>query len=804
MAEKAVISWMKKYLRFVDYLGVGQLYLKDNFLLSKPLKPEHIKDRVLGHWGTVPGLNFIYANLYYLIAKHKCEILTIVGPGHGAPAVLANLFAEQTLHEFYKPRFQRNVQGMGELMKDFSWPHTKFPSHVTPTVPGSILEGGELGYSLSTAFGAVMDNPKLIVAVVVGDGEAETGPLATAWHSNKFLNPKTSGAVLPIVHINGYKISNPTIYGTMDNRELKNLFSGYGYDPLIVEGNNLESKMIDILERAYQKIRSIQKKARQENKILKPRWPVILFRSPKGWKGIHEFAGHLIEGSFRSHGIPIENPKESEKTLKAIENWLKSYHIDELMEKNGTPKKDVTKFVPKGKYRIGMNKHAVGGNLLKPIKMPDLKKYAVNVSARGQICLPAACLPVRQGQAGKSSMEVGAEFLRDVFRLNPDNFRIFCPDEIESNKLHAIFEATKRGYVWPIKKTDENIRPDGRVLEMLSEHTLQGWLQGYLLTGRHGIFVSYEAFTTIITSMVDQYAKFLKQSLSIPWRKGLASAIYLLTSVGWRQEHNGYSHQNPSFISNILQKHGEFCQIYFPPDANSLLVAFEETLQRKNAIAVIVAEKRKLPQWITLEEARKQAKSGIGIWEWVTGKKASQKPDIVMASAGDNMTEEALAAVKMCQELMPQIKIRYVNVSELTSMCLGDYCPTESGWHTEHKIHEYFPPDVPVVFAYHGYVNDIEQIMWPFRASGNFSIHGYQERGSTTTAFDLKIMNEVSCYHLALDMLEQVAKKKKISVEKQKKILLKKIEEHTEYICAHGDDPQNIQETRWERKKLSS
>ena len=582
--DKDFLKFLPKYLRYVDYIGAASLYLKENFLLEEKLAASHIKPRVLGHWGTVPGLNFIYANLNYLIYKHKCEMLFIAGPGHGAPAVLANLFAEDTISEFYK-EFSRNEAGMAKLIHDFSWPHSRFPSHVTPSVPGSILEGGELGYSLSTAFGAAMDNPNLIVAVVVGDGEAETGPIATAWHSNKYFNPKTCGAVLPIVHVNGYKISNPTIFGIMSDVELKNLFTGYGYEVFIVEEPNVEKNMMVALEKAYQIIRKIQKDARSGKKIIKPKWPVIILRTPKGWKGVHSFGGHRIEGSSYSHGIPLENPQKDPKQLHAIDKWLRSYKINELLDLKGRPKSEILKFVPKGYLRIGMCKHAVGGKMFKPLHLPKLEKYELKFKSRGEIAA--------------SSMVNGAEVLRDVFNLNKNNFRIMCPDEMESNKLHAVFEATKRAYVWPTDKCDENLAPDGKVMEMLSEHTLQGWLQGYILTGRHGMFITYEAFAGIISSMVDQYAKFLKQCMSLPWRKPLASPIYLLTSVGWRQDHNGYSHQNPSFTSGVLQKHGEFCQIYYPSDVNSLLAAFEETLLRKNAICVIVSGKRDLPQSLT-------------------------------------------------------------------------------------------------------------------------------------------------------------------------------------------------------------
>lgn len=784
-AKKQVIDWMNKYLRCTDYLCVAQLYLKENFLLRNELRAEHFKTRILGHWGTVPGLNFIYANLNYLVCKHKPSVLVIAGPGHGAPSVLANLFIEGTLAEFY-PEFTVDEKGMGKLIHDFSWPHTVFPSHVTPSVPGSILEGGELGYSLSTAFGAILDNPDLIAVVIVGDGEAETGPIAAAWHSNKFLNPKTSGAVLPIVHINGYKISNPTIYGTMDNNELARLFEGYGYEPMIVEEPDIYSKMLETVEKAYLKIRDIQKKARAGKVVFKPKWPVILLRSKKGWRGIHDFHGQKIEGSFHSHGIPIDNPQKNPEAFKAIKKWLESYKIQELVDKSGRIKGEILKYVPANGLRIGMNKHAVGGNFYKELMLSDIRNYEVKFRLRGSV------------YAG--SMGIGAEFLRDVYKLNKDNFRIMCPDELESNKMETIFEETKRAYMWPIKSTDENIAVDGRVMEMLSEHTLQGWLQGYLLTGRHGIFVTYEAFAAIITSMVDQYAKFLKQAFKVRWRKPIASAIYVLTSLGWRQDHNGFSHQNPSFVSNVLQKHEKFCQIYYPADANCLLAAYEETLKKKDSICVIVAGKRNLPQWLTLKEAREQAKNGLGIWDWVSSRQAAKDPDVVLASAGDYITSEALFAVKICRRMIPELKIRYVNVSELTSIGLGDYSFDPKNCMTEDGVNNYFTKDKPVVFGYNGYVNDIEQILWPYTTSSRFSIHGYKEEGSTTTPFDLKIANGVSCYHLAIDLIEQGAKFNKNAAEKKNqaiKLLRGKVKAHQDYIREYGDDPPEVKTLRW-------
>lgn len=779
------LTWMKKYLRYTDYIGAAQLYLKDNFFLEEPLEPKHFKARILGHWGTVPGLNFIYANLNLLVAKHKCEMLLVTGPGHGAPAILSNLFAEGTLNEFYK-KYKVDGKGAGEIIKDFSWPHSPFPSHVTPTVPGSILEGGELGYSLSTAFGSVMDNPNLITAVVVGDGESETGPVAAAWHSNKFLNPKTSGAVLPIVHINGYKISNPTIYGTMSNEELTNLFKGYGYEPFIVEGPQVEKKMISTMEKAYKLIRETQRKARKEGKMLKPKWPVILLRTPKGWKGVHEYHGKAIEGSFHSHGIPIEHPSKDPDALKAVEKWLKSYKVHELIDNKGRPIKEILKYVPKGKLRIGMCKHAIGGSQYKKLSLPSLAKNSINVKKRGE--------------ASESSMIQGGKYLRDIFRKNKTNFRVFCPDELESNKFGNIFEATKRSYMWPIRENDEHMHPAGRVTEMLSEHTLQGFLQGYLLTGRHGMFVTYEAFAPIISSMVDQYAKFLKQSFRVSWRKPIGTAVYVLSSLGWRQDHNGYSHQNPSFISSVLQKHGKFSQIHYPADANSMLVALEETLTKKDSIAVIVAGKRPLHQWQTIKEAKLQAKTGIAIWDWVGGKMACKNPDVVMASAGDYVTQEAIYAVRMCKKLAPELKIRYVNVSELTAMGLGDYCSHEGNCLTKVGFNSYFTDKCKVVFNYHGYVNDMEQVLWPHSDSSRFILHGYKEEGSTTTPFDIKISNGVSCYHLATDLIREGAKNNK-KVAKKKDKLIKEIEamitSHQKYIETHGDDPDVVKNMKW-------
>ncbi len=786
--DSKALAWLQKYLRYTDYIGAAQIYLKDNFFLRDKLKPEHFKARALGHWGTVPGLNFIYANMNVLIKKHKAKMLFVCGPGHGAPAVLANLFAEQSLKDFY-PEYTLDGKGMGKIIRDFSWPHTKFPSHVTPTVPGSILEGGELGYSLSTAFGAVMDNPDLIAVAVVGDGEAETGPIAAAWHSNKFLNPRTSGAVLPIVHINGYKISNPTIFGTMSDEELRSLFVGYGYEPLIVRGPKVEEKMLEASEKAYQMIRAVQKDARAGKTVkLKPKWPVILLRTEKGWKGLEQYHGHPVEGSFYAHGVPIENPAKDSVALAAVEKWLQSYDIQELVDSKGCPKRELMEFVPSGKLRMGMCPEAIGGNMYKKLKLPALSKYALKIK------------PEMRGKIDASSMEVSANLLSDVIKMNPKNYRIFCPDELVSNKLGAVLNVTDRVYLWPRQENAEHYASDGRVMEMLSEHTLQGWYQGYLLTGRHGMLPSYEAFLPIISSMVDQYAKFLKQSFRVKWRKPVASAVYILTSLGWRQDHNGFSHQNPSFVSSVLQKHGKMCQIYYPSDANSLLVALEEVMQKKDCISVIVAGKTPAPQWLTLEEAKKQAEVGIGVWDWVGGKSATANPDVVLASAGDYVTQEALLAVKMLKTLAPELKIRYVNVSEITSLGLGDYCNDTQTCLTKAGVDMYFTKDRPVIFNYHGYVNDMEQLLWSHADSDRFVLRGYKEEGSTTTPFDLKVSNGVSCYNIAMDLVSQGAKRNKAVAAKKTailKMLEAKIAAHRDYICKYGDDPEDVKNLKW-------
>ncbi|MBI2638061.1 phosphoketolase family protein [Candidatus Peregrinibacteria bacterium] len=777
--KSKAVSWFEKYLRYVDYLAAAQLYLKDNFFLKKPLELGNIKDRILGHWGTVPGQNFIYAHCNYLIAKHQPSMLFISGPGHGAPAVFSNIFAEGTFGDFYE-EFPRNAKGTAHLIKNFSWPGG-LPSHVTPITPGSILEGGELGYSLATAYGAAFDNPDLIVACVVGDGEAETGPLAAAWHSNKFLNPAESGAVLPILHDNGYKISGPTIFGAMRDSEIMNFFSGLGYEPRIVKGSKLHEKMMDAMEWAYQTIRRIQKRARASAKsLLAPRWPVIILRSPKGWHGIKAADGKKIEGNFRSHGIPLGDVKSNPGHFKLLEAWLKSYRVEELVDKKGCPLPEVLEFVPQGNLRMGHNKHAFGGNARKPLKFPDLRKYEVLLKKKGEI--------------EAMNTAVGANFIRDIFAENKDakNFRFFCPDETDSNKMAALFQATGRAFQWPLKSYDEFMAVDGRVMEVLSEHNLQGWLQGYLLTGRHGMFATYEAFAMIVASMVDQYAKFIKQALKVAWRKPIASLNYLLTSLGWRQEHNGYSHQNPGFVSSVLEKHGEFASVYFPPDANSLLVTLEDCFKRKNAINVIVSGKNPMPQWLTLDEARKQLKVGVGVWEWVH--LGSKNPDVVIASAGDHVTVEAMAAVSLLKKLLPKLNVRYVNVSELTSLGIGDERhPLRL---TDRQFEKYFTADKPIIFNFHGYPDAIKKLVFGHKSAQRFSIHGYCEEGTTTTPFDMHVRNQTSRFHLVMDAIAHVSKFRSDVAKAAPKIfkqLQKKLTAHQKYILKNGKDMPDIE-----------
>lgn len=785
-------AWLDLYLRYTNYIGAAQLYLKQNCLLRNELKQSDIKDRILGHWGTVPGLNFIYAHLNYLVQKHELNMMFIAGPGHGAPAVIANLFAEGSLREYY-PDLRLDEKGTSELIKMFSWPGG-FPSHTNPGTPGAILEGGELGYSLSTAYGAVLDNPDLIAACVVGDGEAESGPLASSWHSNKFLNPAESGAVLPILHVNGYKITGPTIFGAMSDEELTQYFSGFGYKPLIIDVTDLKrhdyhQKMMRGLEEAYQIIRKIQTTARKKGAkpYLKPRWPVVILRSLKGWSGIKELHGHRVEGTYHSHGIPAGTPKTNAEEFKKVQDWLEGYRFSELVDAKGKPKPEVLRYVPQGKLRMGMNKHAIGGNMRKALKLPDPKKYEVPVSKE-------------YSGAEVGNTAIGAKYIRDIFKLNAraKNFRFMCPDETESNKLQALFEVTNRAFMWPVHSYDENLAPDGRVMEILNEHSIQGWLEGYLLTGRHGMFATYEAFAPIVSSMVDQYAKFLKQSSEVRWRTPISSLNYLLTSVGWRQEHNGYSHQNPSFISNLVEKHGQFCSVYFPVDANSMLVTLEDCFQRTNSINVIVSGKQPMPQWLTLEEARKQIKTGLLTWDWINPH-ASEHPDVVMAAAGDVPTQESMAAIWWLRKTCPELKVRFVNVSEITALGIGDERRPLAL--EDHQFAHYFTDDRDVIFNFHGYPGVIQKLMFGHGALERFCIRGYIEEGTTTTPFDMVVRNRTSRFHLAIEALKHASKHNEQVAQKAPELITffeQQLKDHAKYILKYGKDMPEIEQWKWE------
>ncbi len=784
-SNKRALDWFDKYLRYCDYLAAAQLYLKDNVFLSRELKPSDIKERVLGHWGTVPGLTFMYSHANYLLSQHKeANMIFIVGPGHGAPGIQATLFAENSISEVY-PEYPRNAKGTHDFAKGFSWPG-RFPSHLTPMSPGSILEGGELGYSLSTAYGAVFDNPDLIAVCVVGDGEAETGPLAAAWHSNKFLNPQESGAVLPILHDNGYKISGPTYMSAMSDKNLTKMFEGMGYIVRIVEEGNMHEKMMDAMDWAYGKIRAIQMKARGygnnnpfSSKVVKgkpqtfmPEWPMIILRSPKGWHGVKELKGKKVEGNFRSHGIPLGDVLTNKDSFALLKKWLESYKIGELVDGNGSPKKEVLEFVATGKRRMGRTPYAYGGDVRKALIMPKTSAYEVKVKV--------------PGEAIDRNTEVGAKFMRDIFKLNKKqaNFRFFCPDETDSNKMSPLFEVTGRPFMLPLKSYDERMDPKGRVMEILSEHTLQGWMQGFVLTGRHGVFATYEAFAQIISSMVDQHAKFIKQSLKLAWRKPISSLNYILTSVGWRQEHNGYSHQNPGFISSVLEKHGQFCSVYFPADANSTLVTLEDCLARTNSINVIVVDKQEMPQWLTLKQAYEQHKTGIGIWKFIHD--GWESPDVVLASIGDHLTIEAVAAAKLIKELAPEINIRFVNISELTALGVGDEKVV-----SKINLSDYLTETVPVVINFHGYVGDIYKMLWGKINSDRVSVHGYSEEGTTTTPFDMHVRNQTSRFHIAIDACARAAKSNTALESAAKKVsefCTQKLNAHQKYIAKYGKD----------------
>ena len=773
---------MDAYWRAANYLSVGQIYLYENPLLKEPLKLEHVKPRLLGHWGTTPGLNFIYVHLNRVIKEQDLSMIYIAGPGHGGPAMVANTYLEGTYSEVY-PNISQDADGIKKLFKQFSFPGG-ISSHVAPETPGSIHEGGELGYALSHAFGAAFDNPDLIVACVVGDGEAETGPLAAAWHSNKFLNPAQDGAVLPILHLNGYKIANPTILARISREELESLFIGYGYKPYFVEGSEPEAMhelMASTMDTVINDIKSIQAHARSKGAMKRPHWPMIILRSPKGWTGPKEVDGKKTEDFWRSHQVPFSEMINRPDNLKLLEEWMKSYKPGELFDENGQLRPELAELAPSGERRMGANPHANGGLLLKSLKMPDFRDYAVEVPKPGQIMAEAT--------------RIMGSFLRDIMKLNmrDRNFRIFGPDETASNRLGDVFEVTDRTWMERTIPEDDHLSPDGRVMEILSEHTCQGWLEGYLLTGRHGLFSCYEAFIHIVDSMFNQHAKWLKvTSKEIPWRRPIASLNYLLTSHVWRQDHNGFSHQDPGFIDHVCNKKADTIRVYLPPDANTLLYITDKCLRSRDFINVIVAGKQPQQQWLDMDAAIKHCTYGIGIWEWASNDRGDE-PDVVMACAGDIPTLETLAAVDLLRQQVPDLKIRVINVVDLMTLQ-----PKEEHPHglSDKNFDVLFTTDKPVIFAYHGYPWLIHRLTYRRTNHKNLHVRGYKEEGTTSTPFDMVVRNDLDRFHLVADVIDRVQKLGYIAAY-TKQLIRDKIIEHKQYIAKYGIDMPEIRDWKW-------
>ncbi len=772
---------MDAYWRAANYLSVGQLYLHDNPLLRKPLKLSHVKSMLLGHWGTTPGQNFIYVHLNRVIKKYDLDMFYIAGPGHGGPALVGNTYLEGTYSEVY-PKISQDEVGLKKLFTQFSFPGG-IPSHVSPECPGSIHEGGELGYSLSHAFGAVFDNPELVVACVVGDGEAETGPLATAWHSNKFLNPITDGAVLPILHLNGYKIANPTILARIEHEELDQLLRGYGWTPYFVEGDDPEKMhqlMAATLEKAIESIRQIQSNARNNNDTTRPRWPMIVLNSPKGWTGPKVVDGLQIEGTFRAHQIPLLVDSEHPDHLQLLENWMKSYKAEELFDQKGRLIPELAELAPKGNRRMGANPHANGGLLLHDLIMPDFRKYAVNVPSPGSV--------------DAADTHVLGEFLRDVVSLNKEqrNFRIFGPDETLSNRLNAVFEVTNRQWEARMKENDEFLATEGRVMEMLSEHQCEGWLEGYLLTGRHGLFNCYEAFIHIIDSMFNQHAKWLKISAELPWRRKIASLNYLLASHVWQQAHNGFTHQDPGFIDHVVNKKASIVRVYLPPDANCLLSVGDHCLRSRHYVNVIVAGKYQAPQWLTMDAAIEHCTKGIGVWQWASSDKGKE-PDVVMACCGDVPTLETLAAVSILRKHLPNLKIRVINVVDLMKLEPSTEHPHGL---SDQDFDALFTKDKPIVFAFHGYPWLVHRLTYRRHNHGNMHVRGYKEEGTITTYFDMTVLNDLDRFHLVQDVINRLPKLG-TSGAALKKLVQDKLIEHKQYIDKNGEDMPEIRNWKW-------
>ncbi len=773
---------MDAYWRAANYLSVGQIYLYDNPLLREPLAPEHVKPRLLGHWGTTPGQNFIYVHLNRVIKQHDLNMIYISGPGHGGPAVVANTYLEGTYSELY-PDVSRDEAGIKRLFKQFSFPGG-IPSHAAPETPGSIHEGGELGYSLSHAFGAVFDNPDLAVACVIGDGEAETGPLATGWHGNKFLNPVTDGAVLPILHLNGYKIANPTLFARIDRDELEAYLRGCGYQPYFVAGDDparMHELMAATLDRVVHEIRRIQHEARANGFDRRPRWPAIVLQTPKGWTGPKVVDGQRIEGTFRAHQVPLAEVRANPEHLKLLEQWMRSYRPEELFDERGSLRAELAELAPEGPRRMGSNPHANGGTLLRDLRMPDFRDYAVAVDAPG-------------GTQAEDTRVLG-RFLRDVIRLNgkPRTFRLFGPDETDSNRLSAVFEASERQWTAQLIDGDEHLAPEGSIMEVLSEHQCQGWLEGYLLTGRHGLFNSYEAFIHIVDSMFNQHAKWLKVTRQIPWRRPLASLNYLLSSHVWRQDHNGFTHQDPGFIDLVSNKKSDIIRIYLPPDANCLLSVADHCLRSRHYVNVIVAGKHPATQWLDMQSAIEHCTAGIGIWEWASSD-AGAEPDVVMACSGDVPTLETLAAVKLLRQHLPSLKVRVVNVVDLMKLQPATEHPHGLA---DPEFDAIFTKSTPVIFAFHGYPWLIHRLTYRRTNHPNLHVRGYKEEGTITTPFDMAVLNDLDRFHLVGDVIDRLPQLQAKAAH-IKQALRDKLIEHREYIREKGEDLPEICSWRWE------
>jgi xylulose-5-phosphate/fructose-6-phosphate phosphoketolase len=785
--SKEQLKLIDAYWRAANYLSVGQIYLYDNPLLKKPLSKEHIKPRLLGHWGTTPGLNFIYVHLNRVIKAHDLDMIYITGPGHGGPGLVANAYLEGTYSEIY-PNISQNEEGMKKLFKQFSFPGG-IPSHVAPETPGSIHEGGELGYALSHAYGAAFDNPDLIVACVVGDGEAETGPLATSWHSNKFLNPVTDGAVLPILHLNGYKIANPTVLARISHEELEQLFRGYGYTPHFVEGDEPEKMhqlMAATLDRVISEIKQIQTESRKGagGKAKRPRWPMIVLRTPKGWTCPKEIDGKRTEGFWRAHQVPMGEMHENPKHVKILEQWMKSYRPEEVFETSGRFKPALAALAPKGERRMSANPHTNGGLLLKDLRLPDFRDYAIEVSQPGDVDAEAT--------------RVMGQFLRDVMKINltNKNFRVFSPDENNSNRWQDILEVTNRAWVADRYPYDDHLAPDGRVMEMLSEHQCQGWLEGYLLTGRHGFFSCYEAFVHIIDSMFNQHAKWLKVSSDIAWRRPLASLNYLLSSHVWRQDHNGFSHQDPGFIDHVVNKKAEVVRVYLPPDANCLLSVTDHCLRSRNYVNVIIAGKQPAPQWLNMDQAIKHCTAGIGIWEWASNDRGGE-PDVVMACCGDVPTLETLAAVDLMRRHVPELKVRVINVVDLMTLQQSTEHPHGL---SDKDFDALFTKAKPIIFAFHGYPWLIHRLTYRRTNHENLHVRGYKEEGTTTTPFDMCVLNDLDRFHLVQDVIDRVPQLGARAAY-AKQAIRDALIDHKAYISEHGEDAPEISGWTWGQAK---